>query len=292
MTAMPIRRARPLLGTFVEISVQGLMRTRAEDATGRAFAEIAAVHRLMSFHEAGSDLDRLHRARIGARVAVDARTHEVLAWCARIAAASAGRFDPTVAARQVAHGLLPRPASPWTPQARADWRDIELPDSKHVRLARPLWIDLGGIAKGYAVDRALDILVDAGATQVCVNAGGDLRVAGARSEIVHLRIPAGILAAPACEIHDGALATSGTLRPSTHCAPGLQVPPIDGRRRRAFARPRIVAVAADRCIVADALTKVVMAGDGRVAQRVLAAFGAQSLGLDCDSTPAPIGAAA
>src|SRR4029077_13520657 len=112
------------------------------------FAEIATVHRLMSFHEAGSDLDRLHRARAGDRVSVDARTHEVLTWSARMASVSAGRFDPTVAAQQVARGLLPRPASAWSPHAAADWRDIELLDSHHVRLARPLWIDLGGIAKG------------------------------------------------------------------------------------------------------------------------------------------------
>jgi len=261
MPVAVIRRARPLLGTYVEISVEGLDDARATHAIEQAFAEIAAVHRLMSFHEAGSDLDRLHRARVGDRVSVDARTHEVLTWSARMASASAGRFDPTVAAQQVARGLLPRPASAWSPHADADWRDIELFDSHRVRLARPLWIDLGGIAKGYAVDRAVEVLVGAGARQTCVNAGGDLRIAGARAESIHVRTPAGICALPSVELANGALATSvGTA----------------GRGVARSAR-RIVSVVAPLCVVADALTKVVLAGDDAVSRRVLTLFAAQAM---------------
>jgi len=261
MPVAVIRRARPLLGTYVEISVEGLDDARATHAIEQAFAEIAAVHRLMSFHEAGSDLDRLHRARVGDRVSVDARTHEVLTWSARMASASAGCFDPTVAAQQVARGLLPRPASTWSPHADADWRDIELFDSHRVRLARPLWIDLGGIAKGYAVDRAVEVLVGAGARQTCVNAGGDLRIAGARAESIHVRTPAGICALPSVELANGALATSvGTA----------------GRGVARSAR-RIVSVVAPLCVVADALTKVVLAGDDAVSRRVLTLFAAQAM---------------
>jgi len=261
MATATIRRARPLLGTYAEITVEGLEDERTTRAIDQAFAEIAAVHRLMSFHEAGSDLDRLHRARAGARVSVDARTHEVLTWSARMASASAGRFDPTVAAQQVARGLLPRPASAWSPHADADWRDIELFDSHRVRLARPLWIDLGGIAKGYAVDRAMEILVGAGARQVCVNAGGDLRVAGARAESIHVRTPAGICSLPSADLANGALATSAST----------------ATRGSARSTQRIVSVVAPLCVVADALTKVVLAGDDAISRRALALFAAQAM---------------
>jgi thiamine biosynthesis lipoprotein len=261
MATAIIRRARPLLGTCVEISIEGLDDTSAMRAIDQAFAEIAAVHRLMSFHEARSDLDRLHRARVGARIKIDSRTHEVFTWSARIASASAGRFDPTIAAQQVARGLLPRPTSAWSPHACADWRDIELFDSHHVRLAKPLWIDLGGIAKGYAVDRAIEILVGAGARQVCVNAGGDLRIAGARAESIYVRTPAGICALPSVELANGALATSvGTA----------------GRGGTRSAQ-RIASVVAPLCVVADALTKVVLADDDALSRRVLALFGAQAM---------------
>jgi thiamine biosynthesis lipoprotein len=286
---MIVRRARPLLGTLVEIGIDGLDALRAAPAMEQAFAEIAAIHRLMSFHEPGSDLDRLHRALPGVPVRVDARTHEVLAWSLRIAEASGGCFDPTVAVMQVAWGLLPRPGSTWSPHWQADWRDIELSDSDQVRLRRPLWIDLGGIAKGYAVDRAVEILLEAGATSVCVNGGGDLRVAGERALPIQLRTESGPV--PALELTDGALATSAG--PASTRAPDALPfgPHLHGRTRQPVGARRIVSVVAARCLVADALTKVVMAGDDDVSARVLAQFGAQAV-TRADGNWSRLGAAA
>jgi thiamine biosynthesis lipoprotein len=271
--ALLVRRARPLLGTFVEIGIDGLGEAQATRAIERAFDEIAAIHRLMSFHETGSDLDRLHRAVPGTRMRVDGRTHEVLAWSLRMAAASAGCFDPTIAVMQVAWGLLPRPGSPWSPHWQADWRDIELCGSRYVRMLRPLWIDLGGIAKGYAVDRAVEILADAGATSICVNAGGDLRVAGERALPIELRTASGPI--PALELAEGALATSaGPAR--VHGSRQAIGPHVHGRTRQPAGARRIVSVAASRCVVADALTKVVMTGDDDISARVLTQFDAQA----------------
>jgi FAD:protein FMN transferase len=282
-----IRRARPLLGTFVEIAIDGLESARALHAIDGAFDEIAAVHRLMSFHAAGSDLDRLHRAVPGSSVAVDARTLDVLDCAVRIAAASRGRFDPTIAARQVARGLLPRPASPWTPDVAADWRDIEFAGAGRVRLVRPLWIDLGGIAKGYAVDRAVGMLIDAGAAEVCVNAGGDLRVAGERAHTVHVRTPAGVGPGPDLELVDGAIATSSR-----------QVDAEERRDERHGARTgagpawQTVSVVAQRCMIADALTKIVLAGDERISRHALAQYAAHALIRYPDRPPLALGIAA
>lgn len=285
MSGEALRRMRPALGTLVELRIEGLDPMCAARACEHAFAEIAAIHRLMSFHESGSDLDRLHRAPAGTSVRVDARTYEVLDRALCIAAATQGRFDPTVAARQVARGLLPRPASAWTPDPAARWHDIELVGRRVVRLARPLWVDLGGIAKGYAVDRAVEILVAAGASQVCVNAGGDLRVAGARSEIINLRTRAGIAALPALEVADAAVATSaGRFHGSDGRAAAIHV---NGCTRRPVGARRVVTVVASRCVVADALTKVIMAGDSYVALQALEQFDAQArvhmLGQDCSA---------
>src|SRR5579864_2733558 len=55
------RRARPLLGTFVEISASGCDGVRLDAAIDRAFEAVATVHRLMSFQEPGSELSRLNR---------------------------------------------------------------------------------------------------------------------------------------------------------------------------------------------------------------------------------------
>jgi thiamine biosynthesis lipoprotein len=275
------------------LRVEGLGAQRAERACERAFAEVAEVHRLMSFHEHGSDLDRLHCARPGTCVRVDARTREVLDCALHIAAASAGRFDPSVAAQQVAWGLLPRPPSTWTPDPRVTWRDIELVGARGVRLARPLWIDLGGIAKGYAVDRAVAVLLDAGATQVCVNAGGDLRIAGDRAEPVHLRSPREPQQPhPALELANGAVASSCGFDSRRRIGRLCCGPHVHGTTRAPVSTSSFVSIVAPTCIVADALTKVVLAGDDGLSRRVLAQFGARACVQTAGSNRRLIGVAA
>jgi len=194
---------------------------------------------------------------------VDARTAEVLALVRAVAARSDGAFDVTVAPRAVAAGLLPAPSAR-TPDADADWRDIEPGTASRVRLQRPLWLDFGGIAKGYAVDRAIAVLLAHGVPQACVNAGGDLRAYGA-AEIVHLRAADGSIAA-ALELADAAVATSSSGAP-THWR---------GARGAAIAPGRSASVVAPQCALADALTKVALALPPAAAQAVLAAFGAQA----------------
>jgi len=277
-----VRRARPLLGTLVEIRVEGMPETIALRAINAAFAEIAQIHCLMSFHEGGSDLARVHRARAGTSVRVDARTREVLACALRVAEASGGVFDPTVAFEQVARGNLPRPESPFDPDPKASWRDIEL-SGDAVILRKPLWIDLGGIAKGYAVDRATEVLVDAGATQVCVNAGGDLRIAGARAETVHVRDAHGRVEA-VVELADAALASSSSA--TTGAAAHLH-----GVNRRALGGGITVSVAALDCMLADALTKTVLAC-GRACSGLFEEFGADACVHDARSGWRMLGEAA
>ncbi len=269
-----VRRARPCLGTLVEMRVEGLDEARAVAATEKTFAEIQAVHRCMSFHESASDLSRLHAAEVGTVVEVDLRTAAVLRCALEVAEVSAGCFDPTIAAQAVAWGMLPRPDSPFAPDPLANWRDIELLDGDRVRLRRPLWLDLGGIAKGYAVDRAIDVLLEAGAAQAMVNAGGDLRVAGPREEIVHLR-GACLDAAGVVAIANAALASSAGLTTRKHRHGRWVGAHLHGRTKAPVGTFSSASVIADRCMIADALTKVAFAAEPALAQRVLAAYGAQ-----------------
>ncbi len=244
--------------------VEGMPEIDAMRAIDDAFAEIATVHRCMSFQSIDSDLSRLHRASVGSIVEVDKRTVDVLANALRVANVSGGVFDPTIAAHQVASGFLPRPPSSFDPDPHARWHDIELLDDSSVRLRRPLWIDLGGMAKGFAVDCAMQILIAAGATQACVNAGGDMRVNGERAEPVHVRMRDGVLE-PVLEIANAAVATSG---PSAS-------PHLDGVSRAPVSRFKIASVVAPECMTADALTKVVLSDCANVAD-VLAAFDARA----------------
>lgn len=270
------QRMRPWLGTLVQMRVEGLEERDALIAIEAAFAEVAAVHRLMSFHLRDSDLSRLHRAEPGAAVRVDSRTHEVIRCAKLVAEASDGIFDPTIAAQQVAWGFLPRPVSPFAPDAGADWRDIELVGIDQVRLRRALWLDLGGIAKGYAVDRAIDILLAAGAAQVCVEAGGDLHIAGARAENVYLRDGNGSVGrGPTAELSNGAVATSSGFGARRHRHGRWCSVHVDARSRGPADTLATASVFADRCMIADALTKVLLAAEPETSTRVLDQFGAQ-----------------
>jgi thiamine biosynthesis lipoprotein len=246
-----IERARPLLGTTVSIRVQGLSERDANAAIDEAFAEIALVHRLMSFQEAESEISSLNRDGFGEVQEVHPATFEVLRWAAELAENSAGCFDITMARALVASGLLPVPHSRYLPDAQASWRDIELSEDSRVRFRRPLWIDVSGIAKGYAVDRAIETLKRHGAAQAAVNAGGDLRIFGPETERISLRTdksPAEGL--PLLDIQDAAVASS-----STSPLPGAHADPKSGE---AVPTDRFACVVAQSCLIADALTKPVL----------------------------------
>lgn len=233
------------------IRVGGLPEASAHRAIDAAFEEIRQIHVRMSFHEADSDVSRLNREAFHRPVAVDPRTAQVLELSRQMGDRSDGCFDITVAGRLVEWGLLPVPERASRPDPAASWRDIGLRPDGTVRFRRRLWIDLGGIAKGYAVDRAVECLRRLGVVRCCVNAGGDLRTWGPRMERIHLAWPpAAEGALPILELENGSVASSRGHRGGPH---------VHGRRRGPVGADCFVSVVAERCAVADALTKIVLA---------------------------------
>jgi len=262
-----IERARPLLGTVVAVRVRAAAPRAAHRAIDQAFAAVLEIHRLMSFQEEESDVSRLNRAAAHAPVTVHPHTFRVLAWAARMAQLSQGLFDASIGSTLVKWGMLAAPrAAPLCGGSRASFRDIELRNGQQVFFKRPLWIDLGGIAKGYAVDRAVAALHACGVTSACVNAGGDLRTAGTEAERVTIRTAASPLdVLPLVEIRRGALATScSAISARSHA--GEQVGcHVSGQTHRAVNARITVSVLAARCVIADALTKVVLADEAAAA---------------------------
>jgi FAD:protein FMN transferase len=203
---------------------------------------------------------------------------EVLRWALRLSLLSGGRFDVSVGTELVDWQFLPMPAG-GVPDPGGSWRDIELrPDGK-VRFHRPLWIDLGGIAKGYAVDRATECLRKLGAPFSVVNAGGDIRVSGRRTERIGLDTgpdtQSGTDAQPVIELKDGSIASSSGHRQRRWHRGRLCGPHVDGVLRAPAPTDRFVCVIAKQCVVADALTKVVMA-QGAESASLLRYFGASA----------------
>ena len=267
-----VQRARPLLGTLVRITVQAsLAPAELHAAVDAAFAEVALVHALMSWHDADSELSRLNRLAVESVQPLHLHTRSVLEAALVFAERSEGAFDPCVAGILTRWGLLPDPALsrlPQLPAVQGSWRDIEL-SAEGVRFHRPLWLDLGGIAKGFAVDLAVRCLQRLGIEDIVVNAGGDLRVAGVREHEVAIRHPQSAHAlVHELLLNNEALATSSAFESRCDVIEGSVCALVDPGSGKAYGGQDSVSVRAPTCMTADALTKVALFAPSAVAEAV------------------------
>lgn len=254
-----IRRAQPHLGTLVEISVSGCSREQAHMAIESAFSAIRQVGQLMSFHDPASDLSRLNREAAFYPVRVHAWTYRVLQAAQELHHHSGGLFDVTVAPVLQRLGLLPRDIDEKDVPNETHFAAVELLPDQAVRFHDPgIKMDLGGIAKGFAVDCAMDALKQGGVLQGMVNAGGDLYGFGNSRHEVHIRNPAhpGQMIAKV-SLQNQALATSAHYFLDAENA-GFRSCMIHPKTRKPVRKMESATVCAPSCLVADALTKIVM----------------------------------
>jgi thiamine biosynthesis lipoprotein len=228
-------RLRPALGTFVAVACRAATEEVARVAIETAYAAIEAVDRLMHPTGAGSDLAAMCGAPIGQPVVVDAMTWQLLELSQRLHALSGGLFDPCL------------------PDADGCMADVELSPNNVVVCRRRIAVDLGGIAKGFAVDQATQALIDALCSDGEVNAGGDVRVFGPSRRPIWVRTRNGDWP---LMLHNLACATSRcdvADRPSQHRGY------YDRTNAQESALPNgTVAVMAPTAAVADGLTKCVL----------------------------------
>jgi thiamine biosynthesis lipoprotein len=287
-----LRRLRPYLGTFVEIAVEGASAAAMEEAVEAAFAAIRTVHMLMSFHEEDSDVSRLNQSAFETTVTVHPWTFQVLETALDLHCRSDGTFDIRIAPYLQKHGLLPYHfGGSLTPAPLPSNRcGIELFSGQRVRFQdRSTKIDLGGIAKGFAVDRAIGALHYHGMPFGLVNAGGDLAAFGPRSVPITISDPScrGQVLAQVY-LRNGTLASSGpAFDPFESRDAGMPaiIDPSTGKPSSAMIG---ATVRASSCLLADALTKVVMIG-AESSLSVLRHFGASALAMSAEgevfSTP-------
>lgn len=239
------------MGTFIAISAEGDTAHSALSGIEAAFEAIGQVERLMHPTRAGSDLRAIRDGALGLPLTIHAWTWQVLALSWRLNRQSQGAFDPCL------------------PSAAGRFADLEFAAPRSVVPHRPLHIDLGGIAKGYAVDRALVVLRAAGCHSGLVNAGGDLAVFGARNHTIVIRDSR--VGDRLVELNNAALATSdvcGAARPAEHRGY------YHGVDRREIGAGR-VSVSAASAAIADALTKCALADHGKTNTELLESFDAR-----------------
>lgn len=277
-----IRRCRPLLGTFVEITAHGSAESRTQDAVNAAFAAIGQIHNLLSVHDPNSELSLLNREAATRTVRVSRDTFEVLRRADKLALESDGAFDYTVAPTLAHWGLLPANLKR---ENSGGWRDVLLLHGRKVRFLQPLALDLGGIAKGYAVDKAIDVLRERGIKEGVVNAGGDLRVFGSQPSTIHLRHPMQPQTfAHTIRLRREALSTSSPCFTERRWSSPDGPSPIrvshlvNSVNGQAVTGAVSVTVRARECWLADALTKIVLNSPDK-AERLLAKYNAEAFML-------------
>ncbi|MDB4890076.1 MAG: FAD:protein transferase [Gemmatimonadetes bacterium] len=174
------------MGVEVRIVMYARDERQARKAARAAFDRFAALEDIMSDYRPKSEIRSLDR-RAGEWVAVSEPLFTVLERAVEIARATDGAFDPTVGplvalwreARRVHR--LPGDTELDSARAHAGWRHIAL-DSvrRRARLEKAgMHLDLGGIAKGYAVQQAIKGLRAQGVMSALVEAGGDIAVSDA-----------------------------------------------------------------------------------------------------------------
>ncbi len=249
------RRLRIGMGTWVAIEARAVHEDTLEHGITSAFAAVAAVSRTLHPTQPGSDVARINEARCGQAVPVEASTLTLLRFAQRLHTLSEGVFDPCL------------------PQAPGCLADLVLREDPQplVEARVPVQLDLGGIAKGFAVDGAVQALRDAGCSAGLVNAGGDLRVFGAPGETLLLRHSRGDYRR--LPLNEAAVAVSAR---AAACAPGGH----RGYYVRGAAAPAIreyAAVRARDAMTADALTKCVLLCEEGLSARLLRELGAEDL---------------
>ncbi|HEY5999745.1 MAG TPA: FAD:protein FMN transferase [bacterium] len=172
---------------MVEITVASREEKEAMAAIQAAFAEIERIDALLSSHRTDSLISRVNREGFRAKVPVEKDIFQLIREAASFSEASGGAFDVTVWPLSKLWGFDEGGRRPSVTElrdavAKVGYRKLVLDQGDgSVGFTLPgMGLDLGAIAKGWAVDRAMDVLAARGMTDVIVDAGGDLRVAGSR----------------------------------------------------------------------------------------------------------------
>lgn len=258
------------MGTVVTAHVVGRSRSDAdrESTTMRALDWFEHVEGTCSRFDLGSELSRLTQ-HPGEAVRASEILFEVVRFALAVAEESGGAFDPTVGHTLAAAGFdrehrTGRAIATPLLDETSDYRDIHLDEhEKTIMLDRPMSLDLGGVAKGFAVDLAALELRESGFENFVIDAGGDLYVAGHNANdepwsvgIRHPRADSAII--ETLRLSDVGICTSGDYeRVASMSTSGVTHHLVDPRTHQSAGELASVTVIAPGAMIADALSTAV-----------------------------------
>lgn len=196
LTPKLYQQSQFLLDTFVEISVFSPNEHAARKAIAAAYAEIARIETLLSRYRSESQISFINQSAGKEQfIPVTSEVSTIVARALQYTDMTGGAFDITVGPLINAWGIgTQRERIPEAEELQQLLElvavgNVELDPEQGIRLRAPeMIIDLGGIAKGYAIDRGIEVLREQGITMALINAGGDLRCLGLKADGTSWRI--------------------------------------------------------------------------------------------------------
>jgi thiamine biosynthesis lipoprotein len=182
------KKDRILMDTLVTIQVVADGPERAEKAIDRAFSEIESLERLLNFYSEGSELSKINRSAGGKGVRVSPETIDVIMKAVYAAEMTEGAFDVTLGPEIILWDFAgkKRPGDETIKErlglVNYKWIVIDKERSTASLRKKGMMIDLGGIAKGYAADRAVSELKREGIASGIVSVAGDIRAFGSKPD--------------------------------------------------------------------------------------------------------------
>ncbi len=183
-----LREEREAMGTRIAVELWTEDTKAGETAMNAVFTEFDRLDEMMNPWNAASELSRINREAAKGAVTTTPEIVEVIARAAHYSALTRGAFDISFASvgqhYDYREGDKPSEKERANGKANIDYRAITLDEkARTIAYTLPgLQVDLGGIAKGYAVDRGISLLEEAGITAAVVSAGGDSRILGDRGD--------------------------------------------------------------------------------------------------------------
>lgn len=255
------RRSQFLMGTLVEISVIEKDEKLATTAVQKAFREIRRLEKLMSIHIPDSEVSKINQAAGKDRVSISKELMTVIQRSLFWSEKTGGAFDITIGPAQEQWNFdapsLPSENSIADAIKKIGFRKIQLEEQTVFLPEKGMKLNLGAIAKGYAVDKAMDILKENKIQNGLINAGGDLKSIGKRADqlnwgigLQHPRNSQSLLAS--FSISEKAVATSGDYQKYFE---------RNGKRYHHILNPKTGYPAATGSMSATVITKNVMDAD-------------------------------
>ena len=181
-----ITRNEAIMGTRCAVELWSEDKTAGDAAITSVFDDMKRIDRLMSTWKENTEISKVNREASKHPVKISPELFKLLQVSVEYSELTQGAFDITYASVGYLYdfkkGVHPDQKAIDKALPGINWRHMKLDPRKFtVYFTRPgMRIDLGGIAKGYSVDRGIEILQKQGITRAMVNAGGDTRIIGDR----------------------------------------------------------------------------------------------------------------